>query len=171
MKSNLVLIGFMGCGKSTVAKILEKSLEMKLIDIDKEVEIQEKCSIRNIFEKKGEEEFRRIESRVVEEFSKKNNIIISTGGGVILDEKNIENLGKDGLIIYLDVDRKVLYNRLKNSSNRPLLDGEGLWERINTTLDTREELYKKSAHYNLEIADESIYEVADMVKKIYIEKG
>ncbi len=171
MKSNLVLIGFMGSGKSTIGRHLEKTLEMKLVDIDYYIEEKNNMSIREIFDKFGEDEFRKLEVEACREISKMNNVIISTGGGIILNKENINELQKDGLIIYLNVDRKTLYKRLKNSKNRPLLDGDKLWEKINTNLDFRQELYEKSANYIVDIINENTFEVADKVKKIYIEKG
>jgi shikimate kinase len=75
------------------------------------------------------------------------------------------------MIVYLNADRKVLYQRLKNSRNRPLLDKDNLWDNINKTMDFREELYKKSCDYEVDIAWENAYEVAEKIKKLYIEKG
>lgn len=171
MKSNLVLIGFMGSGKSTIGRYLEKTLEMKLVDIDSYIEEKNKMSIREIFEKYGEDRFRKFEVEACRELGSLNNTIISTGGGIVLNEKNIEELGKDSLIVYLNVHRKTLYKRLKNSKNRPLLDGDKLWEKIQTTMDFRQELYEKSADFVVDIKDEDTFEVADKIKKIYIEKG
>lgn len=172
MKSNLVLIGFMGSGKSTIGRILSKILEMNFIDSDYEIEKNSKMTIREIFKKHGQDEFRKIEMETVKEIGKRfQNTVISTGGGIILNKVNIENLRKDSLIIYLNVDRKILYKRLKNSKNRPLLDRENLWKNINETLDFREELYLNSCDYVIDITNESSFEVAEKVKKIYIEKG
>ncbi len=171
MKSNLVLIGFMGSGKSTIGRYLEKTLEMKLVDLDHYIEKKNKMSIREIFDRYGEDKFRKLEVEACKEISKLNNVIVSTGGGIVLNRKNIDELEKDSLIIYLDVDRNTLYRRLKNSKNRPLLDGEKLWEKINTTMDFRQKLYEESANYTIYIKNEDTFEVADKVKKIYIEKG
>ena len=172
MKSNLVLIGFMGSGKSTVGRILAKMMEMKFIDSDYEIERNNKMTIPEIFEKYGHDEFRKIEIETVHQISKRfRNTVISTGGGIILNSVNIENLRKDSMIVYLNADRKVLYQRLKNSRNRPLLDKDNLWDNINKTMDFREELYKKSCDYEVDIAWENAYEVAEKIKKLYIEKG
>ena len=92
MKENIALIGFMGSGKSTVGKNLARSLEMKFIDIDKEIVKIEQRSIESIFNLNGEEYFRKLERNIIEAESKDNNIVIATGGGVIIDNHNIKKL-------------------------------------------------------------------------------
>lgn len=171
MKSNLVLIGFMGSGKSTIGKMLSKYLEMKFVDTDHEIEKEQKQKISNIFEDKGQEFFRELESKMIEKISNKKNIVISTGGGAILKKENVDNLKKDALIIYLNVDRKTLHKRLKYSKNRPLLKKDELWEIINNTLDFREKLYFEACDYYMNISDENAYEIAEKIKKLYIEKA
>lgn len=92
MKENIALIGFMGSGKTTVGKALARALEMKFVDIDKEIVKLEKRSVTEIFEQDGEQYFRELERKIIDKESKDNNIVISTGGGVIIDNANIKNL-------------------------------------------------------------------------------
>lgn len=169
MKTNLTLIGFMGSGKSTIAHKLKKELEMTVVDVDDLIEKNEKRSIRSIFEEHGEGVFRDIETKTVISLENYKNTIISTGGGVIVRDENIESLKKHSKIIYLNVDREELYKRLINSKNRPLLDGENLMNIINQKMDERQELYIKSADEVLDIKNETVLDIVNLIKKIYIE--
>ncbi len=171
MKSNLILIGFMGSGKSTVGKILSKSLEMKFFDTDLEIEKEQGKKVQDIFSERGEDYFRQLEKDMAMKLSKMNNAIISTGGGIILNEINIENLKKDGVVFFLDVNKKNLYKRLQNTKGRPLLEGDELWNKINNVLSSRMEKYLKSADYTIKVGNEVPYETAEDIKKIYIEKA
>lgn len=171
MKSNLVLIGFMGSGKSTVGKLLAKSLDMKFIDTDLEIEKEQGQSVQEIFFSKGEEYFRELEKNMSLKLSNENNAIISTGGGIILNKDNITNLKKDGVVFFLDVNKKNLYNRLISSSGRPLLEGEELWKKITNVLGERIERYRTYSDFVIKVGYEVPYETAEEIKKLYIEKA
>ncbi|MCD6413958.1 MAG: shikimate kinase [Elusimicrobia bacterium] len=118
---NIVLTGMMGAGKSEVARLLSSKLKMNFIDMDSHIERTTKRSINEIFEKLGEAEFRRIERNLVKCLAVTDNFVISTGGGVVLNKKNIEDFRKNGRIVYLKAAPEVLYERVRNDSNRPLL--------------------------------------------------
>lgn len=171
MKSNLVLIGFMGSGKSTVGKLLAKALEMKFVDTDLEIERDYGKKVQEIFSEKGEEYFRELECHMSEKLSKENNSIISTGGGIILNKKNIDYLKNDAAIFFLDVNKKTLYNRLISSKGRPLLEGDELWSKITNVLGERIERYRTYADFVVKVGNEVPYETMEEIKKIYIEKG
>ena len=115
-KENIVLIGMPASGKSTVGRMLEKKLSRKVFDSDKYIEQREKISIPEIFATKGEEYFRDLESRVIKELSTKSGIIIATGGGSVLRDKNVDNLKKNGRLYF--IDRPL--TKLIPTSNRPL---------------------------------------------------
>ncbi len=121
---NIVLTGMMGAGKSEVARLLAKKLRMNFIDMDSEIEKTTKQTINEIFEKSGEAEFRRIERNLVKCLSVLDNFVISTGGGVVLNRKNIEDFREKGIIVYLKAPPEVLFQRIRKSSNRPLLKVE-----------------------------------------------
>ena len=104
MKENIALIGFMGSGKTTVGKALARALEMKFVDIDKEIVKLEKRTVAEIFEQDGEEYFRELERKIIDKESKDNNIVISTGGGVIIDNANIKKLKESSFVVYLNCD-------------------------------------------------------------------
>lgn len=171
MKSNLILIGFMGSGKSTVGKILAEKLEMKFLDTDLEIEKEQGKSVQDIFSEKGEKYFRELEKEMSKKLSIENNTIISTGGGIILNKENIEYLKKDGVVFFLDVAKKTLYRRLVSSKGRPLLEGDELWNKINNVLGERIEKYRNSADFIIRVGNEVPYETMEDIKKIYIEKA
>lgn len=171
MKSNLVLIGFMGSGKSTVGKLLAKVLEMKFLDTDVEIEKEQGRSVQDIFSKEGETYFRNLEKEMCIKLSQANNTVISTGGGIILNKENIDNLKNDAVVFFLDVNKKTLYNRLITSKGRPLLEGDELWAKINKVLGERIDRYRAYADFVVKVGKEVPYETMEDIKKLYIEKA
>ncbi len=118
---NICLIGMMGCGKSTVAKQLSKLLKRKFVDIDLEIQKRSKQSISNIFLKKGETYFRKLESKIIKETLNKKNQVIATGGGIVLLEKNISEMKKQSTVIWLWAKNEEILLRINDEKNRPLL--------------------------------------------------
>ncbi len=170
MKENIALIGFMGSGKTTVGKQLAKALEMKFVDIDKLITEREGRTIPEIFETDGEAYFRRLESQIVEEESRDNNVVISTGGGVIIDNANIKNLQKSSFVVYLNCTIECVYQRVRRRKNRPLLNVDDMLKTITDLHQRREKLYRISCDYSVEIDTEStIYDTVDDIKRKYIE--
>lgn len=170
MKDNIALIGFMGSGKSTIGRIVAKYMDMKFIDIDKMIAAREKKTITEIFEEKGEQYFRKLEREIVYEESLNNNIVIATGGGVIIDNENIKNLRETSFIVYLDCTLDCIYERVKNSKSRPLLNVDNMFERLQDLYLKRELLYKISSDFSIYIDKNSnMYDTAEKIKKAYIE--
>ena len=146
MKKNLVLLGMMGVGKSTVGKIVAKSQDLKFIDTD--LNIEKKCSMKitEIFEKKGEDFFRLKEENEVLESLKKNNCIIALGGGAFMN-KNIRNIIlENSLSIWLDLNLKTLNKRIKWNKKRPLLHEKNAQEVMKKLYVERRNIYKLAHH-------------------------
>ena len=141
---NIVLTGFMGTGKSLIGKRLAKKLRMSYLGTDELIERREKDSISAIFKKKGEEYFRRLETKVVKEVALLDNFVISTGGGVVLREGNIRLLKKNALIICLFASLEVIVKRTKGNEERPLLEVNNQKKRIEELLAMRRPYYDKA---------------------------
>lgn len=143
MKKNIYLAGFMGTGKSTVGKQLARATGKKFIDTDREIEKKFSMSVNSIFDKKGEDFFRQEEKKIIDELSKKSNMVVSTGGGTLVDYENFDKLKSTGIMICLCTDKEELITRLKRTNKRPHLRGGNIEEKINKILAEREEIFKK----------------------------
>jgi len=141
MRKNIIITGFMGTGKSVVAKELARKLKMEFIDMDRIVEERHGMSISNIFDRCGERYFREQENKLVKELSRKENIVIATGGGTLLSSDNTRILSQKGNVICLYADPQVIYNRVKRKNGRPLLNGEKILDKINHLLKERKKIY------------------------------
>ena len=163
------LIGMMGSGKSSVGKLLANKLQFSIIDIDKEIEKNEKLSIKEIFEEKGENYFREIESKYL--LRKRNSAVVSCGGGIILNKKNREFLRTNGYTIYLKSSIPTLEKRLLNKSSRPLLNNDNLKETLINIYSKRKTLYTSAANTTIITDRRSVKEVCELIiKKLKIEK-
>ena len=144
----IFLVGFMGCGKSTLGKKLAKNLDFNFIDLDDFIEDCEARTIQEIFEINGESYFRKLERFYLLKVINNKNIVISVGGGTPCFYDNINQMNKNGLTIYINMPTKVLVNRLKSSNKfRPLIEGMKeieLKDYINKTIREREVFYNKS---------------------------
>lgn len=146
MKNNIVLIGLMGAGKSTIGKALANALNWTFIDIDEEIVKQEKMSINDIFAQKSETYFRELETQIIKKFSNSENTVISLGGGAFEKEENRTILLNLNKVFYLYADVDTLYERIKTDSSRPLLKCDNPKGKLEELLKNREPNYKK-AHY------------------------
>lgn len=170
MKDNIALIGFMGSGKTTVGKSLAKLLEMRFVDIDKLISAREKKSVNDIFIEKGQAYFRDIEREIISQESIKNNCVISTGGGSIIDNENIKRLRETSFIVYLDCTIECLYQRLKNSTTRPILNNStDRRKTIEDLFEKRKFLYEISADFKVKIDENTnVFDTAQKIKEAYI---
>lgn len=144
MGKNIILCGFMGCGKTTVGENLKKKAGMNLIDTDAYIEETQGMSISEIFEKYGENYFRDLEHKACKELSSKSGIIISTGGGALTFQRNVDVLKENGTIVLIDVPLEVLKERLKNDTTRPLLQRPDKDKAMKELYDKRMPLYKNA---------------------------
>lgn len=159
---NIILTGFMGAGKSAVGKKLAERLSMEIIDTDDVIEQESGMKISDIFSQFGEDHFRKLEKMVVEEISTFNNHVIITGGGVVVNKENIENLRKNGIIVYLHTTPEVIYERVKSETHRPLLQAKDPMKKIKELLDYRAQFY---ANNDIEV-DTSNLSVDEVVEEI-----
>ncbi len=163
-KSNIVLIGFMGSGKTSVGRLLAKKLKLKFYETDSVVEKKAGMKIKNIFEKYGEKYFRIIESSVAEEIIRKKTSIISTGGGIIKRPGNIKKLNKNGIIIYLKANFNTVVKRLSGCRNRPLFNEKDI-EKTRMLFNSRVGTYQKSADIIITTDKGNVYKVTNKILK------
>ena len=162
---NIYLIGFMGAGKSTVGSLLADVLEYEFIDTDSLIEDEECMTINDIFKKKGERYFRDRECEVINRLSQMNNVIVSCGGGIIKNDNNIRLMKESGRVILLEVTPEVIYNRVKDSDNRPLLRNRKNIADITKLLEERMPLYDLACTDRVNAEGEA-NEVASTIKRI-----
>ena len=164
---NISLIGMPASGKTTTAKALKNMVkDFLLIDTDEKIVQNENRSVNDIFNKNGEEYFRKLETNILEEILKHDNQIISTGGGIVKSDRNIELLKEKSLVIYLRSDLETLVDRAKKNKDRPLLNDCDITEKIKKLLNEREKQYEK-AHFIIETKDKTAQEIAkEITEKI-----
>jgi shikimate kinase len=164
-KRNIILIGFMGAGKSTVGKLLSKKLGKKFLDTDEIVEKKMSLTISQIFEKYGEAYFRDIESQVVKEVSTVGNQVISLGGGAILRDENVRILKEKGVLIYLNVPLSELKKRLRGVQDRPLLKVEDAEAQVEKIFTSRKKRYEEVADFIVD-GNKPVMEVVNEIRKV-----
>lgn len=164
---NVILIGFMGCGKTTVGLKLSYRLRRAVIDTDKEIEKDEGCSISEIFEKEGEEAFRNKETACLKKLTETtNDKIVSVGGGLPMREENRELLHKLGQVVYLKAKAETIYERLKYDTTRPLLQGEDPQDKINRLLMARASYYEQAADVIIDVDEKSFDQILDEIERM-----
>ena len=142
MKSNVILIGMPGCGKTTIGEILAKELSYDFCDLDQYIVEKENMTIDEMF-KNGEEYFRDIETKAVKDISKMKDTVIATGGGVVIRPENIEVLREHGFVIFIDRPIEDIISDVDTESRPLLKDGK---EKLYKLLDERYKLYRNSCH-------------------------
>lgn len=173
MKKPIILIGYMGAGKTTVGKLLAGQKGWVFIDTDAKIEEQEGRNISDIFAADGEEVFRDKETDLIRQFSKENlsQVIISVGGGLPLREENRRFLKEIGTVVYLFALKDTIIGRVKASTDRPLLQGEGLSKKVEDMLLTRDPIYRQAADFLIETDKKTAEEITEEIwKKIEKEK-
>ena len=158
---NLIFLGMMGSGKTTLGKIVSKKLNKNFIDIDHEIEIREKMKISELFLKKGEPFFRKLEEKISLQNLKKKNTVISLGGGAFINKKIQSEVLKNHVSFWLKWDNRNLVNRIKNSAKRPiaiqLSDSD-----LNKLIDKRSKVYAK-ANYQIKCDKLSKIEIVNKI--------
>jgi shikimate kinase len=150
--TSIFLVGMMGAGKTTVGRLLAHSIGFDFIDADRELESRSGVPIPTIFEIEGEAGFRRREAALLDELSERQNIVLATGGGAILDSQTRQLLRERGLVIYLRTTADEVFRRTRKDRNRPLLQTDDPRARIVQLLAEREPLYAETAHITVQSA-------------------
>lgn len=164
MKDNIILIGFMGSGKTSLGIKLSYQMKRTLIDTDKWIEQKQKMTVSEIFASFGEEAFRQMETECLKKLIKTaDRQIISVGGGLPMREENHGLLKELGRVVYLKVTPEVVYERLKNDTTRPLLQVENPMERIRTLLAVRAPVYERCADVIVEVSDKSFEKIIEQI--------
>jgi shikimate kinase len=159
------LIGLPGCGKSTVGRQLARRLQLPFFDSDHVIEQQLGCSIREYFEREGEERFRDVEESVIDELTQVGSGVLSTGGGVILRQANRLRLRQHGQVVYLNSSPDELFRRLRHDVNRPLLQVADPLNRLRDLHAVRDPLYRETAHFVVETGRPSVATLVGMIVK------
>ena len=145
-KRNIVLVGFMGTGKSSVGKILAQRLGRTLVDMDAVIEERQKRPISQIFAQEGEPYFRRLERELVQELAARQSLVIAPGGGIVLNPQNIADFSKTGLVVCLIASPEAILKRVGHDTHRPLLQGGDKLQKINELLNRRKLMYDAVPH-------------------------
>jgi len=160
---NFFLVGLMGAGKSSVGRQLASALNMDFLDSDTEIEQRTGVDIPLIFELEGEAGFRQREAQVIDELSGKQNIVLATGGGAVLDEKNRLTLKSRGFVIYLQASLDQLLERTSRDRRRPLLQTDDPRARLDELLQQREPLYEEIADLIVNTDRRGVRQVVDEI--------
>ena len=163
---NIVLIGFMGTGKTSIGRRLSMQLRMRYVDTDDVIERDSGRRISDIFSEDGEAIFRELESEAVRKVSELDNYVISTGGGVVLKEANMVELRRNGIIFSLTATAEEIYQRVRHQSHRPLLQTPDPLTKIRSMLEERHPYYAK-ADYMVETTGRSFGEVMAYIKRVF----
>ena len=166
MEKNLTLTGMMGVGKTTIGKRLAKKLNYAFVDVDKIIEKQEGESISSIFKNKGEDYFRKIEKQLTIIELKKNNSVISLGGGAFLNSSIRQYSKKNSISFWLDVPIEILIKRLKKSKNRPVIGKEKTNDSIKKIYFVRKKFYTK-ADYRIKCKTLTLKQIIEKILKFY----
>ncbi len=164
MTSGLVaLVGLPGSGKSTVGRQLARRLGLPFFDSDQVIEQRIGCTIREFFEREGEERFRDIEESVLDELSQGGSGVLSTGGGAVLRPHNREHLRERARVVYLRSTPDEVFRRLRHDRNRPLLQVNDPLQRLRDLFAARDPLYRETAHFVLETGRPSVATLVNMI--------
>ncbi len=150
---NIFIVGAMGSGKSSIGRLLAKKMKREFVDTDHEIEKISNYDISTIFEKYGEEIFREKETEILISLNGIKNHIIATGGGIILKKTNINIMKESGLIVFLNINLKTQFKRVKYRKHRPLLKNINLEEKLRILKNERDTIYKTISDYIIDVSD------------------
>lgn len=169
-KENIILIGFMGTGKSTIARTLHQLYGFEILEMDETIEEREQMPISRIFETKGETYFRELETNLLIEIQQRSGVVVSCGGGVPMREQNVVEMKKNGTVFLLTASPETIYNRVKNSHTRPLLEENKTVEHIAQLMEQRREKYEAAADVTICVDHKTGKEIASEILAYLSEK-
>ena len=155
----------MGSGKTSIGRQLARSLNKDFVDSDREIEVLTGATIALIFDVEGEAGFRRRERRMIDELTRRDNVVLATGGGAVLDADNRADLRERGTVVYLSAPLNRLYDRVRLDKSRPLLDDEDPRARLDAIITERAPLYEETAHIIMETNTASIRQVVKELRQ------
>ena len=158
---NIVLIGFMGAGKSTISDYLSTMFDMDIVEMDQVIAEREEMSIPDIFATYGEEYFRNCETELLKKMQSRKNVLISCGGGVVLRECNVEQMKKNGRVVLLTASPEEVYERVKDSDDRPVLAGRKNVKGIAELMEARREKYEAAADIIVNTDHKTVLQVCE----------
>jgi len=162
---NVILVGFMGTGKTAVGRVLAKRLGLRFVDMDDIIEEREGMKIPEIFEKKGERYFRHAESKVARDIALQSGLVVAAGGGAVIDEENVRNLKSNGVMFCLVATPETIFSRTKGHTHRPLLNVSDPKEKIAELMAKRAEYYAR-ADYRIDTGNLTVEGVADKIMEL-----
>lgn len=164
-KENVILIGFMGAGKTSVGAVYAVAADQLLLDTDQMIEAEAGMTISDIFAVRGEAAFRQTETSVLEKLlDQTDRAVISVGGGLPLLEKNREYLRRLGTVVFLRVQPETVLERLKGDTTRPLLMGDHVEQRVRELLDCRNPLYEQAADLVIDVDGKRPEEIVEEIR-------
>ena len=158
---NIVLIGFMGAGKTTVSDYLSTMFAMDIVEMDQVIADREEMSIPDIFATYGEEYFRNLETNLLIEMQSRKNTVISCGGGAALRERNVAEMKKNGRVVLLTASPETIYERVKDSDDRPVLNGRKNVEGISELMEQRREKYEAAADIVINTDNKNVLQICE----------
>ncbi len=166
---SIFLVGMMGAGKTSVGRVLAKRLQKTFYDSDHVIEDRTGVKIPVIFEIEGEAGFRVRESAVVDELTALRDIVLATGGGAVLSEKNSDRLRTRGTVVYLRASVRDLLNRTRHDKNRPLLQAADPRARLTELYEKRDPLYREVAHVTVDTGNQSVASLVNRLCQLLLE--
>jgi shikimate kinase len=166
---NIVLIGFMGTGKSTVSDCLHSMFGMKVVEMDQVIAEREQMSIPDIFAAYGEEYFRGLETRLLVEMQSRKNTVVSCGGGAALRERNVAEMKKNGKVVLLTASPETVYERVKDDGGRPLLEGRKDVKGISELMEQRRAKYEAAADIVINTDNKTARQVCEELVQRFME--
>ena len=163
LSHSVTLVGLPGSGKTTVGRQLARRLQLPFVDSDQVIEQRLRCSIRDYFEREGEESFRDVEQAVIDELTQAGPCVLSTGGGAVIRSANRNHMRQRGKVVYLNSSPDELIRRLRHDTSRPLLQVGDPLARLRELHAARDPLYRAAAHFVIETGRPSVATLVNMI--------